>query len=78
MSAVTVKWKNAFHFRVETTGCLLPHQIVSIALRELKQKLTNVSYDLKSLAEMQDAAAPGEDTGGETERDADVQFEPWQ
>ena len=78
MFAVTVKWKPSFHFRVETTGCLLPSQIVQIALRNLKTKLATVSYALTSLAELQDAAAPGEDNGGETERDADVQFEPWQ
>ena len=49
-----------------------------MALRNLKTKLATVSYALTSLAELQDAAAPGEDNGGETERDADVQFEPWQ
>ena len=76
--AVTVKWKPSFHFRVETTGCLLPNQIVQMALRLLKQKLSAVSYALKSLADLQEAAAPGEEVGGENERDADVQFEPWQ
>ena len=77
MSTVTVKWKPSFHFRVETTGCLLPNQIVQIALRNLKAKLSTVSHALTSLAALQDAAAPGEENGGETERDADVQFEPW-
>ena len=75
---MTVKWKPSFHFRVETTGCLLPNQIVQMALRLLKQKLSAVSYALKSLADLQEAAAPGEEVGGENERDADVQFEPWQ
>jgi hypothetical protein len=78
MLAVTVKWKPSFHFRVETTGCLHPSQIVTIALRNLKAKLSTVSFALTSLADLQDASAPGEEIGGETARDADVQFEPWQ
>ena len=79
MEFVTVKWKPSFHFRVETTGCLLPNQIVSMALRNLKLKLNAVSYALKSLSDLQAAAQAGDpSSSGALERDPDVQFEPWQ